>query len=308
NFGGSGGRGAGIYFAPGTLTLTNVTISGNHTGNAGGGPSSGNSGDGGGMWTGGDFFPSQLTTVILNKVTINNNLTGTADNGTTGGGAGIFVYQGTLSLTDSTISNNHTGSAHTSSFSGQAGSGGGIYHNGTLLKVRNSTISGNTTGDSAPGNNSTGGGINNNTTMTLINTTVTGNITGSGPSMGGGIFSRFSAEMVNCTITKNLSPNGFGNGVPSHQGTFTIRNTIIAGNGTLGNGPDLKNTLFTPPTYNSLGHNLIGNADDVSSFNAAGDQTGSTASPLNPQLGTLAENGGQNLHHHFLPRTRELAD
>jgi CSLREA domain-containing protein len=47
NFGGSGGRGAGIYFAPGTLTLTNVTISGNHTGNAGGGPSSGNSGDGG---------------------------------------------------------------------------------------------------------------------------------------------------------------------------------------------------------------------------------------------------------------------
>lgn len=306
NFGGSGGRGAGIYFAPGTLTLTNVTISGNHTGNAGGGPSSGNSGDGGGMWTGGDFFPSQLTTVILNKVNINNNSTGTADNGTTGGGGGIFVYQGTLSLTDSTVSNNHTGSANTSSFSGQAGSGGGIYHNGTLLTVRNSTISGNTTGDSAPGVNSTGGGINNNTTMSLINTTVSGNITGAGPSMGGGIFSRFSAELINCTITKNISPNGFGNGVTGHQGTYTVGNTIIAGNGTLGNGPDLKNTLFTPPTYNSLGHNLIGNAEDVSTFNASGDQTGSTASPLNPQLGPLADNGGPTLTHALLINSTAL--
>src|SRR6185503_9129721 len=193
-----------------------------------------------------------------------------------------------------------------SSFSGQAGSGGGIYHNGTLLTVRNSTISGNTTGDSAPGNNSTGGGINNNTTMTLINTTVTGNITGSGPSMGGGIFSRFSAELVNCTITKNISPNGFGNGVTGHQGTYTVGNTIIAGNGPSGNGPDLKNVIFTPPTYDSLGHNLIGNAEDVSTFNAFGDQTGSTASPLDPHLGPLADNGGPTLTHALLTNSTAL--
>jgi len=306
NFGGSGGRGAGIYFAPGTLTLTNVTISGNHTG-TGGGPGSGNSGDGGGMWVGGDFFPSQLTTVILNKVTIKDNGTGDMPvTGDSGGGGGMFVYQGTVIMTDSSVSNNRTGNSNTSSFSTTAGSGGGIYNNGTLLKVRNSTISGNTTGDSPPGNNSTGGGINNNTTMSLINTTVSGNITGSGPSMGGGIFSRFSAELINCTITRNVSPNGFGNGVTGHQGTYTIGNTIIAGNGNLGNGPDLKNTLFTPPTYNSLGHNLIGNADDVSTFNASGDQTGSTASPLNPQLGPLADNGGPTLTHALLTNSPAL--
>ncbi len=114
-FGGSGGRGAGIYFAPGTLTMTNVVITGNSTG-TGGGPNSGNSGDGGGMWTGGDFFPSQPTNVILNKVTISDNSTGSGVGiGDTGGGGGIFVFQGTMSLTDSTVTNNHTGDADSQS-------------------------------------------------------------------------------------------------------------------------------------------------------------------------------------------------
>jgi CSLREA domain-containing protein len=86
--GGSGGRGAGIYFAPGILTLNNVTI---------GGPSGGNSGYGAGMWIGGDFFPSQNSTVNMSRVTITNNTNG--DNittGSAGGGAGIYIYQGTV--------------------------------------------------------------------------------------------------------------------------------------------------------------------------------------------------------------------
>jgi CSLREA domain-containing protein len=306
-FGGSGGRGAGIYFAPGTLTLTRVTISGNHTGDSGG-PSSGNGGEGGGMWTGGDFFPSQPTTVVLNKVTIDNNSTGNSlhvGSGGGGWGAGIYVYQGTMSLADSTVSNNHTGNANLSSFAASGGSGGGIFNNGTLAVTR-SLISGNTTGDSAGGANSTGGGISNNATITLTNTTVSGNSTGAGPSMGGGIFSGVSATLINCTITKNVSPNGFGHGVTGHQGTYTVANTIIAGNGPSGNGPDLKNVLFTPPTYDSLGFNLIGNAEDVSTFNVAGDQTGSTASPLDPHLGPLADNGGPTLTHALLTNSTAL--
>ena len=109
-FGGSGGRGAGIFFAPGTLTMTNVVITGNHTG-PGGGPHSGNSGDGGGMWAGGDFLPSQATDVILNKVTITDNSTGTAlATGDSGNGGGIFVIQGTMSHDGQyRHRNNHTG-------------------------------------------------------------------------------------------------------------------------------------------------------------------------------------------------------
>lgn len=304
-FGGSGGRGAGIFFAPGTLTLTNVLITGNHTGDSGG-PNSGNSGDGGGIWAGADFFPSQPTNVILNKVTITDNSTGSGlDAGDTGGGGGIFLFQGTLSLTDSTVSNNHTGNANASSFSRTAGSGGGIFNNASLT-VMNSVISGNTTGSSASGSNSTGGGINNNANMTLVNTTVSGNSTGSGASMGGGIFSRVTATLINCTITQNVSPDGFGNGVTGHQGIYNIANTIIAGNGPSGNGPDLKNVLFTPPTYVSQGHNLIGNAEDVAAFNASGDQTGSTASPLDPHLGPLANNSGPTLTHALLTSSTAL--
>jgi hypothetical protein len=112
--------------------------------------------------------------------------------------------------------------------------------------------------------------------------------------------------LINCTITKNVSPNGFGNGVTGNQGVYTVANTIIAGNGPSGNGPDLKNVLSTPPTYDSLGHNLIGNADDVSSFNVSGDQTGFTASPLDPHLGPLADNGGPTLTHALLTNSTAL--
>ena len=308
-FGGSGGRGAGIFFAPGTLTLTRVTISGNHTG-GNGGPNSGNSGDAAGIWAGGDFFQGQTTTVILNKVTITNNSTSDSTDtgaGGSGWGAGIYLYKGTMSLTDTTVSNNHTGNANPSSTAGTAGSGGGIVNAFGTLTVTNSVISGNTTGDSVSGSNSTGGAIRNDSTVTLINTTVSGNSTGAGPSMGGGIFSTFSATLINCTITKNVAPSGFGNGVTGHTGTYTVANTIIAGNGPSGNGPDLLNAIFTPPTYDSLGHNLIGNAEGFSgSFNESGDQIGDTVAPLDPHLGPLADNGGPTLTHALLTNSTAL--
>lgn len=299
--GGSGGFGGGIY-ASGTLTMTDCVISNNTTGNGGTGTQTGGSGGHGA----GIYFASG--TLTLTHVTISGNHTGDGggpNNGNGGDGGGMYVHQGTMSLTDSTVSNNHTGNANPGSVSASAGSGGGIFNNATLTVAR-SVISGNTTGASTGSANSTGGGISNNATMTLTNTTVSGNSTGSGPSMGGGIFSRVSATLINCTVTKNVSPNGFGNGVTGDQGVYTVANTIIAGNGPSGNGPDLKNVLFTPPTYDSLGHNLIGNAEGVSSFNVSGDQTGNTASPLDPHLGPLADNGGPTLTHALLTNSTAL--
>lgn len=305
-FGGSGGRGAGIYFAPGTLTLNNVTITGNRTGNSGG-PTSGNSGYGGGMWLGTDTsIAGPATNVNMSHVTVTNNSTGNnITTGDAGGGAGIYVSQASVTLTDSTVSNNHTGDANPSSFSGTAGSGGGIFNVGALT-VRNSLISGNTTGDSVSGSNSTGGGISNHFSLILINTTVSGNSTGAGPSMGGGIFSTSSVTLFNCTVTANTTPDGNGNGVTGSAGNIILGNTIIAGNGSAGNNTDLNNPLFTPPSFNSQGFNLIGNADGASGFNFAGDQTGTGAAPINPQLGPLSNNGGPTLTHALLPGSPAL--
>lgn len=299
--GGSGGRGAGIYFIFGTLTMTNVTITSNHTGNSGG-PTAGNSGYGGGMWLGDDSPQAgRGTNVDMSHVKITNNSTG--DNITTGdagGGGGIYVAAVTIvTLTDSEVSNNHTGNANPSSFSGTAGSGGGVFNIG-FLTVTNSLISGNKTGDSVPGSNSTGGGISNYAALILINTTVSGNSTGAGPSMGGGLFSDGGTELFNCTITANTTPNGYGNGATALTSGLIMGNTIIAGNGAGANNTDVSNPLFNPPPFNSQGFNLIGNADGASGFNMAGDQLGSSVAPIDPKLGPLADNGGPTLTHALL--------
>ena len=300
-FGGSGGRGAGIYFAPGTLTMTNVVITGNQTG-IGGGPNSGNSGDGGGMWTGGDFFPTQATDVILNKVTIADNNTGTGlSTGDSGSGGGIFLYQGTMRLRDTNVKNNHTGDASAK----QAGRGGGIFNN-AILTAQNSQISGNTTGANSFGSNNNGGGIASFSSLTLINTTVSGNSIGAGAGIGGGVFVFNFATLINCTVTGNTAQFDNANGVGGFGSVITLANTIVAKNGDSPNDKDLENTFFGPPTFVSQGHNLIGNADGVIAFNGVGDQIGNTAVPLDPHLGPLADNGGPTFTHALLSNSTAL--
>ncbi len=67
-----------------------------------------------------------------------------------------------------------------------------------------------------------------------------------------------------------------------------LANTIVAGNTAAGSGPDISGTI------DSQGGNLIGIKDG----SAGGDSTdisGTAASPLSAQLGTLASNGGPTL-------------
>ena len=47
----------------------------------------------------------------------------------------------------------------------------------------------------------------------------------------------------------------------------------------------------------SGGANLVGKADNCNWVNATGDQVGSIASPIDPLLGALADNGGGTLTH-----------
>ena len=50
-------------------------------------------------------------------------------------------------------------------------------------------------------------------------------------------------------------------------------------------------------TFASQGYNLLGKSDGATGFTATGDQTGTVAAPLDPQLGALANNGGPTRTH-----------
>src|SRR5205823_4218292 len=85
-------------------------------------------------------------------------------------------------------------------------------------------------------------------------------------------------------------PNGqagsaLGGGLHAATTPNTVQNSLIAGN-TSATGPDCSGT------FTSQGYNLIGIANGAAGFNAAGDQTGSSGSPLNPLLGPLQYRGG----------------
>ncbi|HJZ35019.1 MAG TPA: hypothetical protein VJ204_02005, partial [Solirubrobacterales bacterium] len=179
--GGEAGNGGGIYNA-GTLTITTSTISGNATGRGGTGGAGGEGSDatsntaaGLGGWgaRGGNSglqYPEGSDTPAYAEF---------------GGGGGIDSV-GTLTITDSTISGNHTGAGGLgggagiggekgglnpgpetggkAGAGGGAGLGGGVLINGTgLSSLTNVTVSGNFTGDGGNGgngaqSNSRGGG------------------------------------------------------------------------------------------------------------------------------------------------------
>ena len=94
----------------------------------------------------------------------------TIENGYDTFGGGI-LNDGTLTLTDSTVSGNGNGND----------AGGGIYNNGGTMTIADSTIANNTA--------SYGGGIVNRGTMTVIASTISGNTCTSSGCGNGGIFS-----------------------------------------------------------------------------------------------------------------------
>ena len=295
--GGEGGRGGGIFtsFSSGSLTLTNCTVSGNSTGRGADGTGASLIGGGGGY--GGGFYIDGGTVTMM-TVVVGNNTTGTADvnlghSSSGGSGAGILINgAGNVTLVNSTISGNHTGDGPGPS--GQGGSGGGILSVGTL-RVLDSTISGNTTGVSTLTGGGVAGGVYTNGMATFENSTISGNTTTGPGGFGGGFYTAATLTLTDCTITGNRAfDNSNGNGIyaNSNYPPPNIANTVVAGNGTAG-ASDL-----TGP-FNSLGHNLIGNADGSTGFNPT-DQTGSGLSPLNPRLGPLANNGGPTQTHALL--------
>src|SRR5581483_4145452 len=181
-----------------------------------------------------------------------------------GRGGGIANFQ-TLTITNSTIAGNTTGSGApgadggpgtrnhvggNGASGGKGGSGAGILSGGQLV-ISNSTVSGNEAGAGGAGGlggvGGAGGGIASADT-TITNSTIADNSAGSsGASGSGGLLFGFTpppvagangggideeamgATLTHVTVTANRAP-GTGGGVNGDGGTVTVGNSIIASN------------------------------------------------------------------------------
>jgi CSLREA domain-containing protein len=171
--------------------------------------------------------------------------------------------------------------------------GGGIFNSyDSTLTLTGSTVSANTA-DCACGG---GAGINNDGALTITNSTLSGNVktNGAGNSAGGIFnFATGTITITSSTIADNQAadPESAG-GIFRNGGTITVRNSTIAQNRNNAIVPDVAGGAFV-----SEGYNLIGNTGTVTGFSQTGDQTGNSATPVNPGLDALGLYGGTTPTH-----------
>ncbi|MGK7928551.1 MAG: CHAT domain-containing protein [Spirulina sp.] len=256
---------------------------------------------------GGGIYHEGTGTLSLINSTVTNNQADLH-------GGGIYSY-GVVSLTNSTVTDNHT-----------VLNGGGIYSYDSI-SLANSTIANNT----ADGGG--GGLVNNKGTIFLVESTVANNVA---LGNGGGIFSQGNVEIARSTVSGNRA-NGDGGGIyvsnavnltnstisgnigDEGGGIFarggTILNSTIARNqGNQGGGifrPGggtfaIANSIIAENTGNDLGGNFAGSSFN---FNLIGSTAGSTNLALgtgnltgvDPHLSALGNYGGNTQTHVLLP-------
>jgi hypothetical protein len=257
------------------------------------------------------FFIHRPRTATISGVTIRNGYVA----GTSNWGGGIYT-QGSLTITDSIITNNIAAPTGTS-----GSGGGGIYAVGSpcSLEVINSTISQNSSGfagggimnecvqvvitnSTISGNSSTeGGGITNNSglnSLSLINSTLSGN---SAKADGGGIYMiNGSANIYNSSIVFNRADadainGGLGGGIFTNSTTVNLRNSLVAENTYL-------NSSFYSDCFgilHSYGRNLFW---DVFGGCTVVAETGSWdyLNLFNSLSPSLQNNGGPTMTHAIL--------
>lgn len=171
-----------------------------------------------------------------------------------------------------------------------SGSGGAILMIDNLGTAENSIDRSLFFGNKSANN---GGAIENDTQLTIQNTTISNNET---VGVGGAIQNLNTAgngplTIINSTITENIAGGG-GSGINdgNMNNPVYLQNSIVAQNA--------GDTDISGVGIVSLGNNLIGNDDNALSFNALGsDIVGSTGSPVDAHLLSLADNGGPTLTH-----------
>ena len=193
-----------------------------------------------------------------------------------GNGAGIETLGGSLSVVKSTVSGNSTPAG---------GASGGIHSSSSTATIDSSTISGNSA--------NYGGGITHSGVgilMTITNSTISGN---SARINGGGV-SVVQGDLVvrHSTITGNRADsdgNGTGNGgglfVAYNPSNVTIDHTIVAGN--------LRQASAHSDVFGAatVRYSLLGDNTGATITDNGGNLVGTSASPVDPLLGPLADNG-----------------
>jgi hypothetical protein len=268
----SNNAGKGALFNSGALTATNDTVSNNS------GLGVVNSGA---LALGSDTVSSNTGHGVFNSGAL------TLTNGTvsTNGGRGVY-NTGTLTVTGSTVSGNaagqgaglfNSGSATVTTTTVSGNTGGGLYNTGALSLGR-STVSGNT---GAP----FGGGADNYGLLMVWLSTLSGNSTA---ALGGGINNDGTLVLTASTVSANTltgSSGTRGSGVVN-QGVATLDSTIVAADS--GAADVWGGAVVTSAD------NLVGDGSTLLNlFNGTnGNQIGTALNPIDPRLGTLANNGG----------------
>jgi photosystem II stability/assembly factor-like uncharacterized protein len=189
------------------------------------------------------------------KLTITNSRF--TDSSTSGFGGGVMIYNGTLTVKDSTFSGN------------SASLGGGITSYNSTVTVSGSTFASNSTVSSQIADGSGGGIYAEGGQVTVSNSTFFRN---TATGYGGGIAGDSSTITVtNSTFSRNTADKG-GNALErSGSGSMMLRNTIVA--------------------YSVAGANCAGSITDGGG-NLSYPDTSCPGINRNPLLQTLNDNGG----------------
>ena len=253
--------------------------------------------------------------LALNNIVVTNGNTTGLLTSTTGGGIS-FAGTGTLSLINSTVSNNVSAST--------TGCGGGIYNNSAAtVVITDSTISGNTcsnanadgagmfkggggtltiTGSTFSGNTvgENGGGMHIGgsaaTTVNITNSTFANNTAG---NRGGGLQVGNAAAVVTIDFTtfsgnsaseSTMLPPGLdgGGALQVTAGTVTVTRSILANSTSLNPGTPEDCDVSTSVTTVSVSDSII----ETNVDSADSDCGPSGVLNVDPQLGALANNGG----------------
>ncbi len=231
----------------------------------------------------------------------------TLTNGSAANGAGI-TNSGALTLAYCTVATNHASS-----------SGGGIWNTGTMTVIDCTIDANNSAG-------TTGGGIENDGTMTATDSTISSD----SALNGGGIYNTATLTATNCTIANNSAVSvvgtvsGQGGGIANTTGPLTLTNCTVVRNSapTSGGGifnssgasAVLANTIVAlnnaAPTNPNTASDIAGNVGSASTYNLIGTggggglangSNGNQVGVANPNLGTLAYNGGTTQTIALLP-------
>jgi len=133
-------------------------------------------------------------------------------------GGGVLVNGGSLTLTNSTVSGN---SVYSGEYGCSPGDGGGVYVVYGSLTLINSTVSGNSA--------SFGGGVNvYDSSLTLTNSTVSGNSAESNGGISANYYS--SLTLTNSTVSGNSAEHEGGGICVDYNSSLTMTNSIVSGN------------------------------------------------------------------------------